>query len=69
MEITFANKAVMDDLKKFTMLKSKITNNLMQWHSAWSLLIDVTELEMSESLHHTWSVWLITSKGYSSKKL
>lgn len=50
MEVTFANKAVMDDLKKFGMLKSKITNNLMQWHSAWNLLIDVTELEMSEEL-------------------
>lgn len=50
MEVTFANKAVMDDLKKFSMLKSKITNNLMQWHSAWNLLIDVTDLEMSEEL-------------------
>lgn len=33
---------------KIPVLKSKLTNNLMLWHSGWSLLIDCTNLEIPE---------------------
>ena len=69
MEVTFLAKAELDDLKKLAMFKSKVTNNLMQWHSAWSLLIDVTELEMSEDLFEHFDRAMKYFEGFFLKKV
>lgn len=45
-ELSFEYDVVLDSVDKLDQLKSKITNNLMQWHSAWSLLIDCSKLEV-----------------------
>lgn len=51
MELTFAEDAVIDTPEKVEIIKSKITNNLMQWHSKWSLLVDCHNLEVDPELH------------------
>ncbi|MBC7659606.1 MAG: hypothetical protein H7249_07845 [Chitinophagaceae bacterium] len=47
-EMSFAADAVIDSKEKMQILRSKLTNNLMQWHSAWSLLIDCSQLEIKD---------------------
>ena len=39
-ELSFSVPFVLDSDDKLAVLKSKLTNNLAQWHSKWSLLID-----------------------------
>ena len=51
MELNFAEDVVIDDKEKVEILKSKITNNLMQWHSAWNLMIDCSNLEMNPDIN------------------
>ena len=69
MELSFLSKANLDDLKKMTILKAKISNNLMQWHSAWSLLIDVSELEMDEKLFENFDRTMSYFQGFFLKKV
>lgn len=51
MEITFEQEAVFADTQHVDLLKSKITNNLMQWHSPWNLLIDCSLAEFKPESH------------------
>ena len=44
-ELTFSDKVSITTSEQVIELKDKLTNNLMQWHSKWSLLIDCTNLE------------------------
>ena len=44
-ELTFSDKVSITTTEQVVTLKEKLTNNLMQWHSKWSLLIDCTNLE------------------------
>ncbi len=46
-ELSFAEPVSLTK-DKMLILKSKLTNNLMLWHSGWSLLIDCTNLEIPE---------------------
>jgi len=50
-ELNFAAPAILDSKIKLGELRSKLTNNLMQWHSKWNLLIDCTNLEFAAELH------------------
>lgn len=49
-ELSFGMDTVIDTKEKVQILRSKMTNNLMQWHSAWSLLIDCSQLEIKEEV-------------------
>ena len=53
-ELSFANPVKVDSSQKLQAIKSKLTNQLMQWHSPWSLLINcgnlLVEKEQSEAL-------------------
>lgn len=53
-ELNFSELAVIDTKEKLEILKSKLTNNLMQWHSKWSLLIDCSNLRFSPELKTDW---------------
>lgn len=44
-ELSFSTPVQLDSEEKLKTLKDKLTNNLMQWHSSWNLLIDCTNLE------------------------
>lgn len=50
-ELTFAEETTIDTLDKLAILRSKLTNNLMQWHSKWNLLIDCHNLRLSPDLN------------------
>lgn len=75
-ELTFSEDAVIDSLEKITTLKSKITNNLMQWHSKWNLLIDCSTVTFAPDMTTEWaklqkyfsSFFLKACVGYSPKE-
>ena len=50
MEVSFDAPAHFKTKEDLQTLKSKITNNLMQWHSAWNLLIDCSNFTVEENL-------------------
>lgn len=49
-ELTFETSVTIDSKEQMATLRSKLSNNLMQWHSSWSLLIDCVNLEISEDV-------------------
>jgi len=50
-ELNFAEPVVISTSDQVVVLKSKIMNTLMQWHSKWSLMIDCTNLEVDPIVH------------------
>jgi hypothetical protein len=50
-EVSFAEPVTVTTREQIETLKSKLTNNLMQWHSKWSLLFDCTNLQMDPGIH------------------
>jgi hypothetical protein len=68
-ELSFSADAVIDTKEKLQTLRSKLTNNLMQWHSAWSLLIDCTHLEIAAELHADWELMLKFFRGFFLKEV
>ncbi len=50
-ELNFAEPVIINSSEQVTILKSKIMNTLMQWHSKWSLMIDCTNLEIDPVVH------------------
>ena len=51
MELSFDSLVMINQTEQIQMIKSKMTSNLMQWHTAWNLLIDCTNLTISEELN------------------
>lgn len=49
-ELNFSVPVVLSTKEQLTTLKSKLMNNLMQWHSKWNLLVDCTNLEVAPEL-------------------
>jgi hypothetical protein len=49
-EINFGEPVTLE-AEHVRILRSKLTNNLTQWHSRWSLLIDCSKLTISEVAH------------------
>lgn len=46
-ELSFAEPVVIETKEQVETLKSKLMNNLMQWHSKWSLIVDCANLEVA----------------------
>ena len=69
MELSFDRDEVVDERSKILALKSKITNNLMQWHSSWSLLIDCTHIEFSPDLSEDVDSMFKFFKGFFMKEV
>lgn len=49
-ELSFVEPVLIDSKSQLDTLKSKLTNNLMQWHSKWNLLVDCSNLEFKEDM-------------------
>ncbi len=72
-ELSFKSPVTMTTSADVAALKSKLTNNLMQWHSKWSLIIDCTNLKVSPTVHDDFKllerflrgVFMKTMVGYS----
>ncbi len=68
-ELSFSADAELDSKEKLTALKSKLTNNLMHWHSAWSLLIDCSQLTISEELFPEFEKMVKFFQGFFLKEV
>lgn len=49
-EVTFERPIEIAKVDEILILKSKLTNNLMQWHSHWNLLIDCNNLKVGPEM-------------------
>ncbi len=67
-EMNFSDPVVLATAEQVGILRSKLTNNLMQWHSKWSLLIDCTNLEVGpEAVPHLERMFTVL-KGFFLKE-
>ena len=66
-EMSFSDDLVIDSKEKVDAIKSKLTNNLMQWHSKWSLLIDCSRVSFDPSVHEQWAKVMVFFRGFFMK--
>jgi len=66
-EMSFSDDAVIDSKDKIAAIKSKLTNNLMQWHSKWSLLIDCSRLSFNPEFNGEWTKLETYFRGFFMK--
>lgn len=69
MELGFSTPVVVDSMEKITTLKSKITNNLMQWHSKWNLLVDCSNFELDPAMAEEFQRMERFFKGFFLKQI
>lgn len=50
-ELSFHSKTTLESTQQINILRDKITNNLMQWHSKWTLIVDCSNLEVSSEAY------------------
>lgn len=62
-ELSFVEPVVLSK-DKVTILRSKMTNNLMLWHSHWHLLVDCTNLEIPEESFESFHNLIRFLKGF-----
>ena len=55
MELSFKAPVLLGSPDELEILRSKMVNNLNQWHSHWNLLIDCTALEFSPVLNEAFA--------------
>jgi hypothetical protein len=63
-ELTVTEPVVLDSSEKLQVLKSKLINVLMQWHSPWTLLIDCSRLAIPPAQHAAFGEMLHFFKGF-----
>lgn len=68
-EMSFSGPASLSGREEVLAVKSKLTNNLMQWHSKWSLLIDCVNLTAEEGARVHWEVMEKFLKGFFLKTI
>lgn len=66
-ELSFSEPADIDNAEKMQALRSKLTNNLMQWHSPWNLMIDCHNLEIKEELFSSFEGMIQFFRGFFLK--
>jgi hypothetical protein len=67
-ELSFSVETVIDTSEKLSALRDKLSNNLMQWHSPWNLLVDCTNFDISDSLTKDFGTMLRYFKGLFLKQ-
>jgi len=68
-EMSFADEVVIEGPDELKVLEDKLTNNLMQWHSAWSLLIDCSKLRINPELEDSFQRLERKFRGFFLKKI
>jgi hypothetical protein len=68
-ELSFADDVVIDTQEQIDVIKSKLTNNLMQWHSKWSLLIDCSRMHFAGDVGPAWKKLEQYCRGFFMKAL
>ncbi len=67
-ELTFAHPVTIATKDDVMVLRSKLQNNLMQWHSKWSLLVDCANLSVSPDAFKEFERLLLVLKGFFMKE-
>jgi len=67
-ELNFSEPVLLLTKEQLQVLRSKLMNNLMQWHSKWSLIIDCTNLEVAPEAVAEFTNILTALKGFFMKK-
>ena len=68
-EVTFSDLVHLETETHLKLFSDKLTNNLMQWHSGWSLLIDCSKFKIEDSLSESFAHMEKRFKGFFLKKL
>lgn len=68
-ELSFAEPVSIATKEQVQILKSKLTNNLMQWHSKWSLLVDCSNLEIDAALDQEFELLFKALRGFFLKEV
>lgn len=66
-ELSFGEPVRIETKEQVLVLKSKLTNNLMQWHSKWSLLVDCTNLDIDPAVDKDLDSLFKTLRGFFMK--
>jgi hypothetical protein len=67
-ELSFSEPVAISTKEQVQALRSKIMNNLMQWHSKWSLIIDCANLEVSQDVAADFERLLTVLRGFFMKQ-
>ena len=68
-ELSFSVPYVLDDDNKMAVLKSKLINNLTQWHSKWSLLIDCSNFSIDAAYRKNFAELEVFLRRYFLQKI
>lgn len=68
-ELNFSEPVIIATKEHIATLKSKMMNNLMQWHSKWSLIIDCTNLEVAPEVREDLERMLTVLRGFFMKQV
>jgi hypothetical protein len=67
-ELSFAAPVMLATKEQVTTLRSKLTNNLMQWHSKWNLIVDCANLEVAAEAVPELERMLVVLRGFFMKQ-
>ena len=67
-ELSFSQPVVIRTAEEVGILRSKLSNNLMQWHSKWSLLVDCANLEVAPEARPLLERMLVVMRGFFMKQ-
>ena len=67
-EVSFLEPSVMTDVEVLV-LKQKLFQNLNQWHSGWSLLVNCENLDMTEGSYQAWYSLETFLSGFFMRKV
>lgn len=68
-EMSFKESISVQTVDDLGQISDKLRNNLMQWHSAWSLLIDCSHLQITPQLHEEFRQFEKRFRGFFLKKI
>lgn len=68
-ELSSLSKVIFDSSDKIVTLKDKLTNNLMQWHSSWNLIVDCANISFTKESHGDFERMSKFFKGFFLKNI
>ncbi len=66
-ELSFSEPVVISTKEQVQVLRSKLMNNLMQWHSKWSLIVDCANLEVTSDVGGEFERMVTVMRGFFMK--
>lgn len=66
-ELSFAEPVVLQTKEQVQILRGKMMNNLMQWHSKWSLIVDCANLQVAPEAASEFQRMLTVLRGFFMK--